>query len=247
MEYSASVSAAEPVAASWEAVSRYVRELEAPGLGGDQVDYLYELSRGTSGRGAIVEIGTYLGKSTIGLAYGQKEKGGRPVRTIDLVEHHDLERNLSGAGVREFVEVVVAPSTRAASGWAEPIELLWVDGDHSYRGVRADIRAWARHVVPGGLLAFHDYPGVGWSRGVARAVRRLIQSDPDRWRTVSDRQHGSIIVFERLEAARDAVPAPARVAQTLGAAARDIPALWLAKLFPRSYEALRRRLGRRGR
>jgi predicted O-methyltransferase YrrM len=56
-----------------------------------------------------------------------------------------------------------------------PVDLLFIDGDHSYDGVRADHRAYAPLVRPGGVIAFHDIvPGpdadVG---GVPRFWREL--------------------------------------------------------------------------
>lgn len=36
------------------------------------------------------------------------------------------------------------------------VDLLFVDGDHSYDGVRADFESYATLVRPGGLIAFHD-------------------------------------------------------------------------------------------
>jgi MMP 1-O-methyltransferase len=45
---------------------------------------------------------------------------------------------------------------QAACGWSEPLALLWIDGDHSYAGVKADVEAWVPFVRPGGVIAFHD-------------------------------------------------------------------------------------------
>ena len=36
------------------------------------------------------------------------------------------------------------------------IDVLFIDGDHSYDGVRQDFETYARLVRPGGLIAFHD-------------------------------------------------------------------------------------------
>jgi predicted O-methyltransferase YrrM len=36
------------------------------------------------------------------------------------------------------------------------VDLLFIDGDHSYEGVRADFENYAPFVRPGGLIAFHD-------------------------------------------------------------------------------------------
>ncbi len=37
-----------------------------------------------------------------------------------------------------------------------PLDLLFIDGDHSYEGVRADYLMYSRLVRPGGIIAFHD-------------------------------------------------------------------------------------------
>jgi predicted O-methyltransferase YrrM len=43
----------------------------------------------------------------------------------------------------------------AALGGA-PVDLLFIDGDHSFRGAAHDFREYRRLVAPGGLIAFHD-------------------------------------------------------------------------------------------
>jgi predicted O-methyltransferase YrrM len=37
-----------------------------------------------------------------------------------------------------------------------PVDFLFIDGDHSYAGVKADFQAYAPLVRPGGLVGFHD-------------------------------------------------------------------------------------------
>jgi len=37
------------------------------------------------------------------------------------------------------------------------LDLVFVDGDHSYEGAKADIEAWYPHVKVGGLIVVHDY------------------------------------------------------------------------------------------
>jgi predicted O-methyltransferase YrrM len=184
--------------ASWQQISDFIHTIPSTTCGGLQPQFLYELSKGAGERGAVVEIGTYIGRSTIALAFAQKEKGGRPIQTIDIARHPQLDQNLREAGVDEFVDVTVRPSTDAARDWSEPIELLWIDADHSRVGLRADIKAWRDHVIEGGQVAFHDYPGVDSSKTVARPIAKLMLNDPVNWRVVSDREYGSIIVFERL-------------------------------------------------
>jgi len=56
--------------------------------------------------------------------------------------------------------------------WERPIHFLFVDGDHSRPAVTADMLGWLPLVVPGGIVAFHDYGNKNfrWCLGVSEAV-----------------------------------------------------------------------------
>lgn len=63
--------------------------------------------------------------------------------------------------------LVVLPMPSVAASAVVPdasIDLVFIDGDHSYEGCRSDIAAWAPKVKPGGFVTGHDYsrnfPGV---------------------------------------------------------------------------------------
>lgn len=143
---------------------------------------LYRLARDGEGEGAIVEVGSWMGKSTVWLAAGSMARGRERVHAIDTFEgspeHKDMAvlreegstfnrftQNLENAGVRAQVEPQRAASLEAAAHWdGRPIRLLFIDGDHAYEAVKADLEAWLPYVVPGGYLVFDDvidaFPGV---------------------------------------------------------------------------------------
>jgi MMP 1-O-methyltransferase len=123
--------------------------------------------------GAIVEIGSFKGKSTVMLATVAKHYGLGPVVAIDphnfnsaeLQEHRtnpdsssyeEFLRNLETAGVFDYVEPHRAFSGTIASGWNRPIRFLWIDGDHSYPGAKTDFEGFSPYVTPHGIVAFHD-------------------------------------------------------------------------------------------
>lgn len=121
---------------------------------------------------AIVEIGSYQGRSTVVLATAVQ--GLRPAMRVAAIDPHEglidmparphqqvsptyeaLCRNLNAAGVADAVEVIPLPSTSVP--WNRPIGLLFIDGLHDYDSVRADLEHFERWIEPGGFVAFHDY------------------------------------------------------------------------------------------
>ena len=92
----------------------------------------------------------------------------------------------------DWVIPKVKTSYRAAKGWRRPIRLLWIDGSHKYEDVKMDFLLWERHLVKGGIIAFHDtqlaasvdpttgFPtgGIGKEGGPARVVEEYILHSP---------------------------------------------------------------------
>ena len=140
-------------------------------LGADEGRLLYNLAKNCKGKGVIVEIGSWRGKSTIWLANGSKNGAGAKVYAIDphigSPEHQkefgkvetfeDFKKNIEQAGISDFVVPLVKTSEEAAKQWSgEPIELLWIDGAHEYDMVKLDFDSWEPYLVEGGTIAFHD-------------------------------------------------------------------------------------------
>ncbi len=199
---------------NWSDVSRFIESIPVNNCSPPQAEFLYRLSRDMKGVGEIVEIGTNVGKSTMALAYGQKEKAGRAIHTIDIYEHPAVADNLNAAGVAEYVNRCVEPSAIAVRTWDRPIELLFCDGDHSYVGLTYDIKMWAPFVVEGGYIVMHDYPRYK-THQLWKAVHRTLLSKPDNWRVVSDRDAGSLLVLQRIALERECSKMPSGIVQRL--------------------------------
>jgi predicted O-methyltransferase YrrM len=143
---------------------------------------LYQLARACTGRGVIVEIGSYKGKSTIWLAKGSLAGAGVKVYAVDphtgSAEHRQGDQaiwtyeeffaNLRRAGVDAVVQPLVATSAEAASVLNLPVELVFIDGDHQYEMVRQDFDLWFPKLVEGGYLLLHDTIRWDGPRRVAR-------------------------------------------------------------------------------
>src|SRR5436305_12826759 len=59
--------------------------------------------------------------------------------------------------VEDLVEAHVAGSLEVAADWHDPVDLLYVDGWHSYDAVIADGEAWLPHLAPWGVAVFDGY------------------------------------------------------------------------------------------
>ena len=75
----------------------------------------------------------------------------------------------------------VALSEQAARDWSEPVDLVFVDGDHREAACRLDWELWSGLVEPGGVMAFHDAragkPG-GWGDpGPTAVVDQLFRGE----------------------------------------------------------------------
>lgn len=56
----------------------------------------------------------------------------------------------------EGATFIHAPSNEAVKGWDKPIDVLFIDGDHTYAGCADDFNNFAPFVKSGGWVVFHD-------------------------------------------------------------------------------------------
>jgi predicted O-methyltransferase YrrM len=143
---------------------------------------LFRAAAATTGKGLIVEIGSWKGRSTAWLASGARQAGAR-VYAIDphtgsredpeAATFEAFRANLAQAGLADVVEPLVTTSVEAARRLQGPIELLFIDGDHSYDAVRLDAELWLPKLVDGGIVMFHDVGTAGYA-GPRRVFRRAI-------------------------------------------------------------------------
>jgi MMP 1-O-methyltransferase len=153
--------------------ARTVKPLIAnvPGwLTDEEGEALYELAKACSGRGVIVEIGSWKGKSTICLGRGSRAGQGIRIYAIDPHTDYrfgDFTANVERAAIADLVTPIASLSQPAADDFDTPIELLFVDGSHEEGLVREDFDKWVPKVVEGGWVAFHD---TTWTRGPRRVV-----------------------------------------------------------------------------
>jgi predicted O-methyltransferase YrrM len=147
---------------------------------------LFDAAATATGAGVIVEIGSWKGRSTTWLASGARlagqrvyaidpHRGSREDPAVDTLE--EFLGNLARNGLADVVEPMIMTSEEAAARIAGPIELLFIDGDHSYEAVRRDAELWLPRMMDGGTVMFHDVATAGYT-GPRRIVRRMVCRNP---------------------------------------------------------------------
>ncbi len=170
----------------------------------DEAGLLFRLARDL-GPQPIVEIGRFKGGSTLLLASAMHPEAElwsydlhvalRPDMPGSRLDE-ELRTALERYGLAERVHLVVGDS-RTAEPPPRPAGLVFVDGDHSYEGARADFDRWREHVAPGGHLLFHDAVDTGgYGNHYAGVVR--VAGEVERDREFTRRANaGSIAHFTR--------------------------------------------------
>lgn len=81
----------------------------------------------------------------------------------------------------EAVKHIITPkrgdSVQMAATYQDTsLDFVFIDGDHRYECVKADIKAWLPKMKRGGILAGHDY---GWCQDVRKAVHEIFGEEKD--------------------------------------------------------------------
>ena len=131
--------------------------------------------------GTWLEIGAWCGKSALYLGAAAEARGavlysldhhhgseenqaGWEYFDADLVDPFDgrlntlptWQRTIAEADLEETVIGLVGHSVIVAAHFAQPLDLLFIDGGHGDAVAWADYTNWSPKVVAGGTLAIHD-------------------------------------------------------------------------------------------
>ena len=137
----------------------------------DEAAYLYRIARRLD-PATIVELGRFRGGSTLVLSTAMDE--GAELHSYDPSRPDAaLVHALGQYGLAGRVHLHVGDS-RTAPAPPQPCALVFVDGDHSYAGARADYERWSRLLRPGGHLLFHDAAHAPGYRSFDEPVARLV-------------------------------------------------------------------------
>lgn len=142
---------------------------------------LYEAARTVRPGATLLEIGAWCGKSALYLGAGAQETSSV---LFSLDHHHGSEENqrgwehfdeslvdlydgrlntlphwqrsISAAGLEQTVVGLVGHSALISQHFAQPLDLLFIDGGHGHDVAWSDYVNWVPKISPGGLVAIHD-------------------------------------------------------------------------------------------
>lgn len=146
-----------------------------------EADCLYRIAQKAGKKGPCLEIGSYCGKSSVFLGMACKENA----TVLFSIDHHtgseeqqpgeeyfdpDLldketgridtlkffRRTIAEFDLDDIVIPLVGRSSTIGRIWRTPLSLLFIDGSHAYESVLSDYEIWAKNLIVGGYLLFHD-------------------------------------------------------------------------------------------
>jgi predicted O-methyltransferase YrrM len=161
---------------------------EIPGWSSDILPWYAALASLMPDGSRIVEVGVYCGRSLLFLAEEFWREGKRRTHLWG-VDHfvtfnsgtdgevdcwREFNRHFDSTGdAKQLVDVMRGPSAIMAQSFENvSLDLVFIDADHGYESMRADLAAWTPKVRPGGVIAGHDFEGdaCGQFPGVQQAV-----------------------------------------------------------------------------
>lgn len=165
-----------------------------------ELNRLYGLAKKVRRGHVIVELGSWQGKSTAFIAMGSKSRHKSKVYAIDVFEIDPergfgdkqgiienggkkeylstFKRNMKLAGVDKLVIPIKCASTdqKAIKKLKNKrIGMIFLDGDHTYDGVKNDLETWLPKLSKGAIVAFHDYNHLVHT-GVKKCVNEYVAS-----------------------------------------------------------------------
>jgi predicted O-methyltransferase YrrM len=150
---------------------------------GRELRALYELAAACHPGARALEIGSYLGASTCYLAAGLAGVDGH-LFCVDTWHNETMpegERDTfaefceNTKGVRDRITAIRKRSDEVGLEIPAPVNLAFIDGDHSYSAVKRDFELVQRLLGEDGVVVFHDCSNSDYE-GVTRVIGEAVAS-----------------------------------------------------------------------
>ena len=138
---------------------------------------LYKYAKKISINGNAIEVGSYVGKSTVFLAMGVQKRDGT-LYCVDTFENQDMSEGLRETylefkeNTKKFQDLLLVKKgfsndLRIIQTIPDNLDLVFIDASHDDESVRQDISNYLPKLRSGGKILFHDY---GNTLGVKKPV-----------------------------------------------------------------------------
>ena len=140
-----------------------------------EMEYVFTVAR--RARFGILEVGRFNGGSLFVMAAAARP--GIPIHSIDIDPQDDeflwdvLDKHCPDANIN----IIVGDSQHTTYPEIGKVDLLFIDGDHTYEGCLADVENWYGHLKNNGHLLFHDSYLV--PHGVQDAIADFMDRHPE--------------------------------------------------------------------
>lgn len=168
---------------NFEDIKKFINGIEG-WLSDREGEFLYYTAKNCEGKGVIVEIGSWKGKSTIFI--GKGALAGKRIKVYAIDPHtgspenikvlgkvwtyDDFKKNIENAGLNDIVIPIVKTSEEAAKNFTDPVEFIFIDGVHEYEMVKQDFELWFPKLIDGGIIAIHDTVAPGPKKVVKKYI-----------------------------------------------------------------------------
>ena len=153
-------------------VFKYIKEKKIEGwFGPNEGATIFKLICEIPTEFDVVELGAFMGLSTIYLAAAAKVSSRSKIITVDHFkgnsEHLGLGytpqmiregffKNIKEVGFEDYIEVMDMDTHEASQKYNGQIGILFIDAAHEYEFIRKDFNNWYPKVVNGGWIIIHD-------------------------------------------------------------------------------------------
>ncbi len=106
-----------------------------------------------------VEIGCLFGLSSSVIAEAMNGEGKLICIDNFAVQGSDTKPHFITKVLPKYpiMTLMEMDSSKAAHEFFQPVDFLFVDGDHQDDGIQRDLKNWLPKMVSGGVIIFHDY------------------------------------------------------------------------------------------
>lgn len=180
----------KPGYVSWKGIHGFLTAMDIVKL----YQTAFELPKGAK----ILEIGSFFGLSSCIMANALRDAGNETARIycIDLWENYHgssleaFKANCEKSGALPYIIPIQENSSIAVQKFKKAsLDLIFIDGNHTYEGVSADLSLYWDKIAEGRVILGHDYaPG---SKGVLQAVAEFKEKFPS-WKFIEPLKGSSV-------------------------------------------------------